>query len=124
MKSYIYLASPYTAYKEDGSYDNDLMRERYEAVNDCFHSLVAAGLTIFCPIAMTHHIDCMNIDVYGKRIDPSFWYEFDKPFIQHASQLFILKLAGWEDSAGLQDEIKTGIDRKIPIVYLEDHLTK
>lgn len=119
MKSYIYLASPYTAIREDGSYDDALMEERYKLVTNCFHQLVAAGLTIYCPISMTHRIDCLNAGLYGYRIAPEFWYEFDKPFMQHASMLFVLKLPGWELSKGLQDEIKTATERHMPIVYLE-----
>ena len=119
MKTYIYLASPYTALRDDGSYDDVLMQERYDAVTDCFQSLVSAGLVIYCPIAMTHRIDCLHRNLYGDRISPKLWYEFDKPFMQHASQLFVLKLPGWEKSKGLQEEIKTAIARNVPIVYLE-----
>ena len=121
MKTYIYLASPYTALRDDGSYDDVLMQERYDAVLQCFQKLVSAGLTVYCPIAMTHSIDCLNRNLHGKRIAPNIWYEFDKPFMQHASQLFVLKLPGWEKSEGLQEEVKTAIARKIPIVYLEHH---
>lgn len=119
MKTYIYLASPYTAHKEDGSFDEDLMDYRYLQVAECFHKLVGAGLIVYCPIAMTHRIDCMNSERYGTPISPDFWYEFDKPFIQNASQLYVLKLPGWENSKGLQEEIKTALDRNLPIVYLE-----
>ena len=114
MKSYIYLACPYTAYKADGSLDEDLMEERYQNVLNCFASLIKAGLVVFCPIAMTHTADQMNNRMY-----PNFWYEFDKAFIQNMSQLFILKLQGWEKSIGLQEEIKTAIERRVPITYLE-----
>ena len=121
MKTYIYLASPYTALRDDGSYDDVLMAERHRAVLSCFESLLSAGLVVFCPIAMTHQADCLHQGLTGSRIPPKFWYEFDKPFIQHASQLYVLKLPGWEKSEGLQEEIKTAIVRKLPIVYLEHH---
>ncbi len=119
MKSYIYLASPYTALCVDGTYDDILMQERYTAVTECFQKLVAAGLTVYCPITMSHHIDCMHRNLHGNRMPPAFWYEFDKPFIQYASQLFVLKLPGWEDSKGLQAEIKTAAGRNLTTVYLE-----
>ena len=119
MKSYTYLASPYTAYRDDGSYDDILMQERYTAVTECFQKLVAAGLSVFCPITMTHHIDCMHRNLHGNRMSPEFWYEFDKPFMQYASQLYILKLPGWEKSDGLNREIKTAVGRNIPVFYLE-----
>lgn len=124
MKTYIYLASPYTAYREDGSFDEALMDYRYLQVVECFHKLVGAGLIVYCPIAMTHRIDCMNSERYGTPISPDFWYEFDKPFIQNASMLFVLKLNGWTQSKGLREEIETARARNIPIVYLEAHSTK
>ena len=113
MKTYIYLASPYIAFRADGSLDAVLMCERHMAVTICFTHLVLAGLIVYCPITMTHPIDVKH-NLGGK-----FWYEFDKPFIQYASQLFILKLPGWEESEGLQEELKTALARKIPITYLE-----
>lgn len=123
MKSYIYLTSPYTAFRADGTYDDILMQERYIAVTECFQKLVAAGLVIFCPITMTHHIDCMHRNLHGSRMKPSFWYEFDKPFLQAASQLFVLKLLGWKESKGLQEEVETAKGRNLSIVYLEYNST-
>ena len=121
MKTYIYLASPYTALRDDGSYDDVLMAERHRAVLTCFESLLSAGLIVYCPITMTYQADCLHNSITGNRFDPKSWYEFDNPFMQHASQLFVLKLPGWEKSEGVSGEIKTAIARKLPIVYLEYH---
>ena len=123
MKSYIYLASPYTALRADGTYDDVLMQERYVAVTECFQKLVAAGLIIYCPITMSHHIDCMHRNIHGSRMTPAFWYEFDKPFIQNASQLFVLKLPGWQGSKGVQAEIRIADDMPIPVTFLEHNPT-
>ena len=89
------------------------MCKRHAAVSECFTNLVLAGLIVYCPITMTHPIDIK------RNLGGEFWYEFDKPFLQFASQLFILKLPGWEESKGVQAEIKTALARKIPITYLE-----
>ncbi len=115
MKSYIYLASPYTAYNEGGGMDEVLMEERWQEVFDCYTNLIAAGLIVYCPIVATHEVD----KLLGRR-KASFWYEFDKPFIQYASMLFILKLPGWENSEGVTREIETCRKRNIPVVFLED----
>ncbi|KKL82111.1 hypothetical protein LCGC14_1988020 [marine sediment metagenome] len=114
MKTYIYLASPYTALRADGSLDDVLMAERHRAVSECFTNLVKAGLVVYCPITMTH-----PVDVISGGLGAPFWYEFGKPFLQHMAMLFILKLPGWEKSEGLEEEIKVAIARKVPIVYLE-----
>ena len=113
MKTYIYLASPYTALRDDGSLDKVLMHERHKFVSECFTNLVKAGLTVYCPITMTH-----PIDILADSMGSDFWYEFDKPFLQHMSMLFVLKLPGWENSVGVQQEIKIAVSRNIPIVYL------
>ena len=119
MKSYFYLASPYTALHDDGTYDDILMQERYTAVTECFQKLVAAGLSVYCPITMTHHIDCMHRNLHGNRIPNEFWNGFHKPFLQYTSQLYVLKLPGWEGSEGVTKEIKTAKGRNLPITYLE-----
>ncbi len=113
MKTYIYLASPYTAYRDDGSLDAILMSERHKFVTECFANLVKAGLTIYCPITMTH-----PVDILSNGLGATFWYEFGKPFLQHMSMLFVLMLPGWEKSEGVTGEIEVAISRKIPIVYL------
>ena len=114
MKTYIYLASPYTALRADGSLDAVLMAERHRAVTECFTNLVKSGLVVYCPITMTH-----PIDILAGGLGATFWYEFGKPFLQHMSILFVLMLPGWKDSEGTQNEIKIAIDRKIQIVYLQ-----
>ncbi len=115
MKSYIYLASPYTAHAPGGAFDEDLMEDRYQDAFDCYTNLIAAGLIVYCPVVSTGLVD----KLFGRR-NPSFWYEFDKPFIQYASMLFVLKLAGWEESEGVTKEIENARARNIPVVFLED----
>jgi len=124
MKSYIYLASPYTALREDGTHDDVLMQERYMAVLDCYESLLSAGMKVYCPIVATHPADCLHRNLKGRRFTSAFWMEVEKPFLQYASQLLVLKLPGWEKSEGVTEEIKIAIGRKLPIVYLEFNPTR
>ncbi len=115
MKSYIYLASPYTAYTDEGKWDKDLVERRCDLVFGCYVNLIAAGLIVYCPIVSTSKADKML-----GRFTPEFWYEFDKPFLQYASMLFVLKLPGWEESKGVTGEIAICKKRNIPIVFLEN----
>lgn len=113
MTNYIYLASPYTAYNLDGSFDEALMTKRYEAVMQVTAHLAASGLTVYSPIAMSH-----SMDKYLGRMHPDFWYEFDGPMLESASQLFVLCLNGWRNSQGIKAEIARATTMEIPILKL------
>ena len=115
MKTYIYLASPYTARAPDKSLDEELMTARYIRTLKCYSHLLKSGLVVFCPIVMTH-----EADKHMGRASPEFWYEFNKPFLQHMSAIFVLKLAGWEESEGVKKETGIALSRQVPIFYLED----
>lgn len=119
MKSFVYLGSPYTAVRE-GKPDEELMEQRFISVSHCFQNLVHAGLTVYCPIVMTHKVDLEYRYLYGHRLPSRFWYNFDDPFLQAASGLYVLKLRGWQESKGLRGEIGITQARNIPILYLED----
>ena len=119
MKSYIYLASPYTAFRDDGSFDDTLMEERHRMITQCYYNLLAAGMVVYSPITMTYSAELIHRGIHGTWMNPKFWYEFDKPFLQHASQLFVLTLPGWKNSTGVTEEIEIAKGRNMPIVYLE-----
>ncbi len=115
MKTYIYLASPYTAVDSEGALDEELMTSRYLRTLKCYSHLLKSGLVVFCPIVMTH-----EADKHMGRARPEFWYEFDKPFLQHMGAMFVLKLPGWEDSKGVKMETDVASSRQVSIFYLED----
>lgn len=113
MTGYIYLASPYTAYLPDGSFDNTTMEQRYRAVMEVTAHLAASGLTVYSPIAMSHAMDS-----YLGRLEPSFWYEFDRPMLLGADALFILELEGWKESKGINAEVALAKEHDILILNL------
>lgn len=113
MTGYIYLASPYTAYLPDGSFDEPKMAERYDAVMRATTHLAISGFTIYSPIAMSH-----SMDQYLGRMAPEFWYEFDLPMLENAEALFVLKLKGWEKSEGVTREVTFAGRASLPILFL------
>lgn len=111
---YIYLASPYTCYKSDGSWDEYVMEERYKCAIKAAASLIKSGFTVFCPIAMSHEID----KVLGRQ-DPTHWYEFDRTFVALADAVVILKLPGWEESVGIHSEIALARKLEKLVLYID-----
>jgi len=105
-----YLACPY-------SHQDDAVRAfRFRAA-----TLAAAWWmkmyprsNVFSPIthsAPLHDIACM-------RGDWSFWKRIDTEYLRVSRRLVVLTLFGWEQSVGVQAEIKLAKKMKIPIRYL------
>lgn len=98
MSSYIYLASPY-------SHPNAEVRaRRYRMALRISARLIQQGTPIFSPIVHSHEIaQLLNMDdVFGIR----FWKRWDQALLRHAEQLWYVTAPGWEESAGLETELK------------------
>lgn len=109
MNNLIYIGCPY---QHD---DIAVMEQRFQKVSKKAAELMSAGKQIFSPISMCH-----PMAQYGLPRGWEFWAEFDKQFLEMCSELYVLKLDGWEKSTGLRAEIKIAIELGIKIVYLED----
>ena len=92
----IYLASPYT------SEDPLILLERFRKVCIAAGQLMSEGYYIFSPIAHTHPIKVVSNLPGGW----DYWEGFDRTMIKSCKCLSVLKLDGWEQSKGVQAEIK------------------
>lgn len=104
-----YLASPFT-------HDDVQIRNlRTEQVAEVAAYLMQAGLFVFAPIP--HGV---LISKYGL---PDGYEEFWKPYchttLGRCDSLIVLKLDGWEESTGVQDEILIARQLGKPIYYIE-----
>ncbi|WP_417798712.1 DUF1937 family protein [Terasakiella pusilla] len=111
MKEIIYLASPYT------STDPQVMEKRYEAVTEMAARLIKEGKIIFSPITMTHPLDKLLAD--GDTLGSDYWLDFDEAFMEACSELYVYKLAGWEESSGVIREISFFEKKGRKITYIE-----
>lgn len=103
-----YLACPY-------SHPEPTIREaRFEKVNQVAAGLMRKGRIIFSPISHTH-----PIALYALPKDWQFWRQYDLVFIQLCKKVIVLMLPGWEESVGVQSEIKIAKSLKKPIEYIE-----
>jgi len=104
-----YLASPYT------SKSFITRMQRYEAACKYAAMLMGQGVQVFSPIAHTHPI----AEAGKLPRDWKFWATFDEWFISRCDELIVLKLPGWEESKGVQAEIKLAKKYQVPVRYVE-----
>lgn len=94
--SFWYVATPYSQYP--GGIDN-----AYSDACRVSGVLIQAGLKIYCPIAHTH-----PIAIYSG-IDPlahEIWLPVDKPLMDAAGGILVVKMPSWERSRGIGFEIR------------------
>lgn len=110
-KHFWYLASPYTLY-ETGLADAN--REACEASA----RLLRLGVPLFSPVAHAHAIAQTGL---VNPVDHDFWMWLDGAFMEKAYGLIVMKLPGWTQSAGVQEEIRWFEDKNRPIIRWDVH---
>lgn len=108
MSGLWYLATPYTRYEGGLS-------------SACGHACKAAavmierGFRIFSPIAHSHMIAVRsNLDP----LNHDLWLDQDQPFMDAACGLFVVRMTGWNDSAGVTKEIAEFRRQGKPVYFL------
>lgn len=107
--SYWYLGSPYS------KYEKGLDQAHIDVCKEAARYILA-GIPVYSPIALSH-----PVAVHGD-IDPldhSIWIPADRPMMDAALGLVVLKMDGWEDSFGLKYEVRVFSDAGKPIIYAE-----
>lgn len=109
MKPLTYLAVPYT-------HENPQIREwRFNKANEAAAYLMKKGLLVFSPISHSHPIAVTS----GLPTDWEYWKKFCNAYLSHCNKIIILMLEGWEESVGVQNEIKIAEEYGIEIEYLK-----
>jgi len=107
----IYVACPY-------SHNDPAVRaERFERANYYSARMMAAGLLVFSPISQTHPIALAGDLPKGW----DFWERYDRAYLGICRALVVLCLPGWEQSKGVQAEIKIMDDLKRPVWYIQNY---
>jgi hypothetical protein len=102
-----YLASPYL------SADPAVREERFRAACRAAAVLFRAGHFLISPIAHSH-----VLVEHGLPGDWTFWQRFDRALLARCDALFVLMLDGWEESVGVQAEIRIARELGKPVRYL------
>lgn len=112
MSEITYLACPYT------DPDPEVRRQRYQCANSVAAKLIKQGIVLYSPITMTHPIDEL-LAGEGATLGTEYWLEFDQAFMEACSTLVVLRLPGWEESAGVQREIAHFEGKGASIKYVD-----
>lgn len=102
-----YLACPYA--------HNDLsvMELRLKIVTQVASRLHLKNLYVFSPL--THNIPLME---HGPKQSWERWKSFDLSMLVKSDALYVLKLNGWEQSQGVQEEMAIAKTYDIPIIEI------
>jgi Nucleoside 2-deoxyribosyltransferase len=103
----LYLASPY-------SDPAPAVREhRFRAACRATVALMRAGEIVFSPVVHSH-----PLTEDGLPTDWGFWERFDRQFLALCDELVVLMLDGWNESIGVQAEIRIATELGKPVRYL------
>lgn len=108
----VYLVCPYS------DPDRAVRVLRFEAANRAAGMLMRRGLNVFSPISHTHPI----AEACDLPLGFDFWEKYDRAFIEHSSEVYVLKVAGWVASIGVRREIAIATSLGIPVLWLEPEL--
>lgn len=102
---FFYVGSAYSLYPMGHSAAN---RMACEVTGE----LLRQGLNVFSPIAHSHAVAMLaGLD----NLDWSLWMRANRPLMEAAAGLIVIKSAGWQESRGLAEEIAFFRESCLPI---------
>jgi len=105
----VYVATPYTKYGHGHA------AAAYDAA-EVAARLIDYGLSPMSPIAHSHAVATVGrLD----KVDGYLWQRVDAPWVRVAEACVVVKMPGWEESAGVQHEIAEFTAAGKPVVYLD-----
>lgn len=100
----IYLASPYSSGLPS------VVQERYLKTIQFTMMLLQQEVPVFSPIAYIHPF----ATAAKMPTDAETWMNFNIQFLRRADSIYVLRLMGWDQSAGVQAEVKLARALNIP----------
>jgi hypothetical protein len=104
----IYLASPYT------TKDLYLREQRFLDAEYATAILLKSKFYVYSPIVHCHKLSLS----YSLPGDIKFWENYCINTLTYCTHLFVLELTGWEQSEGVNLEMKTAKHSGIPIIRI------
>lgn len=104
-----YLASPYSKYPLG-------LEDAFRAVCRARGLLVAAGIPCFAPIIHSHPVaEHGGLDP----LDHNIWLPSERPIMDAAAGLIVLRICGWDTSYGVGVEMDFFRAKGLPIVFMD-----
>jgi len=105
----IYLASPYS------HPDSTVREERYQEALKCAVALAGSCGVPYSPIVHWH----VAAKLHKLPTDAEFWKYQNKVMLELATSVTVLRLPGWESSAGVAQELTWANERKLKVVFID-----
>lgn len=109
----IYIASPFTYKHQDSNMRMRVEEERFELVTKAIAKLQEKYPYAFIGPITQSHITSKYMS--QKNSEFNYWRKRDLTYISRCDELWILPLEGWQESMGVQEEVKFAKKHKIPI---------
>ncbi len=106
--SYIYLASPYTGTPAE-------MEDRYQQVLEHTAWMLNKRIWVYSPIVHCHLLALR----YSLPKTAGYWKDYNYNMLVPAIELRVLKLDGWESSAGITNEVDFADELDMPVTYTD-----
>lgn len=104
----IYLASPYS------HPDPVIKKTRFLLVEQCCAMLINQGYLVWSPI-----VHCYEMaKKFEMPDDAEFWKHYNFDFIRRSDGIYVLDIEGWQESKGVQMEIRLAEEMMIPVGYV------
>jgi len=108
----IYLASCYS------HPDPEVRKDRYHDAMYCTSALITHhGLVVYSPIVHCHPMSIRH----GMPTDAVFWRRYNYAMLRKADALYVLKLEGWDESAGVKEELTLAEQMMLTIHYVDEN---
>lgn len=114
--SYVYLASPYTHPLKS------IMASRFEEVMSAVVTCAKENVPVYSPIVHWH------IPALTYRLPPTeeFWRIQNAGMLARCAELWVLAIPGWNESAGIQWEMKqvsmNRVLNRVPVLILPSNI--
>jgi len=108
MSEVIYLAGPFS---HD---DKNVMEFRADALALIAGAMMNAGAIVYSPVNYGERI----VQLHDLPTSWEYWKKMAVTFMSVCTILYVVKLPGWEESTGVQDEIKLANEIGISVRYI------
>ena len=105
----VYMAGPYS-----GLGDKDVLMSKYMKISGMY-MMENPGHHVVSPLFNHYSLHL----VPGMGGDYNFWGDYSRNLLKRCDLMLVVMFHGWEESTGVQDEIKTARAAGVPIIYVD-----